>query len=252
MAFTVPPAKFYSDPLVSLPSWLNRTPSEGERFVPLVIDWGKQGGANMSVAFEIPNAPAPVLSQILALSVDNSLCGSDVVFYFPDSQQTYTVPAYAPGNVFPVFTGSLNFFAVALTGVSGDVTNVQIFNTLPPPIALPRAELQTISTGGHIGLGGTTTTQLIASDINGTLEAINVSLSVGITADLLADLTLSDGTNSAIWRGVAAGVASTSVGCTLIDVSQVALPFKDGVQLKIISTGTAAGGVAVNLYYRSP
>src|SRR6202035_180459 len=124
------------------------------------------------------NSPL-AFSQIAAFSVDNSRCGSDVAFVFPDSGYTLEVPAYNQGT-YPVFTNALMFYAMALEGAVGDQTTFQVLNSIPPPIAVqPSEELTHAISSGIVLTNGTT--QIIPATVNGTIQAYDLGFSTPTT-----------------------------------------------------------------------
>jgi hypothetical protein len=74
------------------------------------------------------------ISQISALHIDNSTCGSSMHVGFADTQFEVVVGANQIG-FYPIVTNSLEFWAwIDTTPLAQDKTTIQVLNFLPPPI----------------------------------------------------------------------------------------------------------------------
>lgn len=256
MPLVVPPAKNYQNPMNSLPAIFGSEPPEGARLVPIEIDWASMGGPNMCVSINLFGQAAMTLSQIAALSVDNSNCGADVQFIFPDTQQTYTVPAYTSVTTFPVFTNATNLFVYAPTANIEDSTRFAILNTMPPPVALPLPQEQQTAVFNDIPVASGTTA-ILPAGTNGTIEAITVAFQFVSTA-CNVQWTLVDGetpTPKLLAGGQAAAspVPNTNVYVISYNASGLRLRFENGVNFIMTITGSGTAAVAtVNIVYRSP
>jgi hypothetical protein len=103
VSITIPQFVQFQTSLFPLRGLWNSPPREGDRFVNAEIDWGSPGLSGVHCVQFLLSGNSPVaFSQIVAISVDNSRCGSDVDFIFPDSGFLLTVPAFNQG-VYPSF-----------------------------------------------------------------------------------------------------------------------------------------------------
>jgi hypothetical protein len=250
MPLAIPPAVNYPSPLIALPTKWENTPPEGPMIVPCEIDWGIMGGSNNNVSINMQNNAVLNFSQIVALSVDNSNCGADVQFVFPDTTETMTVPAYTPKLIIPVFTNQTQFFVYAPLAQSEDITRFSIHNTLPPPIAVPVTAEQNIAgvAGVNISAG---TTQIVPANISGTLETMIVFVSM--TTSAIINFNIQDGNGAVIATAQLPGPLSGNAYVEPIDLQNVRVRFQNGIKLVITTpTGSTDGSVMVNLYYRTP
>jgi hypothetical protein len=216
------------------------------------IDWGAMGGPYNCVDFNLYGGAAQTISQIISLSVDNSYSGADVSFIFPDTGQTYLVPAYTPQCVFPVFTNTTNFYASSPNALASDVTRFAIHNDLPPPVSVPITQLQQSVSALSIGVA-VGSTQLIGTGVSGTIEGFSVNFMVPVAAASFNQLfQLKDGTGAVIWGANAGGNSGSTVNALLVNQTSVNKRFSNGVVL-VQTGGTVTGAVAdANLYYRTP
>jgi hypothetical protein len=227
--------------------------------VPIEIDWNNMGGPQYCVAINLQNNATLNFSQIVALSVDNSDCGSDIRFIFPDTGETTTIPAGAPKVIIEVFTNQVQFYVQA--GInsqivsSGDQTRFSIHNTMPPPIAIPVTQEQQFANAAAIATS-VGSTQLIAAGQNGRLEGVDIMFQFPTSTDPAKTCTwqLVDGDSNVIATGT---VASTSLNATnlpgVFRQSDMAVTFVDGLSFEItVSTIAPDGTASVNLYYRAP
>jgi hypothetical protein len=249
---TIPPFVQYQQPLYPLRGLWNAAPREGDRFVSAEIDWGVttvgQGSiARGAVQFDLSGNSPVAFSQIVAFSVDNSRCGADVDFLFPDSAGVLTVPGYNQ-VVSPVFTNALMFYASAPAAAVGDVTIFQVLNSMPPPLALTPSLAQTQVVAPGIVLTSNATTVLVPAPVSGTIEAFSLAYSYGTGGT--ATVAIQDGRPVNLWNGQVAGVSGGS-GST--NMSGLRARFING--LNLVVTGTTFGGTAVivaNVYYSIP
>jgi len=252
MSITVPPSVNYPNQLISSPCLWAKNPSEGSRFVPGQIAWGSMGGTNKCVDVNLYGLGAQTFSQIAALSVDNSGCGADVQFIFPDTQQTYTVPAYTPQCVVPVFTNTTNFYIYSPNSLSGDITNFAIHNDVPPPISVPTTQAQNVAANSAITLAAGTT-QIIPAGTTGTLE--NLAITVGVqTASVSFNflLVLQDGSGKVLAAVNAVGNSGGTLNALILALQGIAVRFQNGVSLIITGSGNPGGTVDCNAYYKIP
>lgn len=180
MSVLIPPAVNYPSPLTAVPGLSQDQPKEGRKQIPVQIDWGSMGGVNKTVGINIQNNATLNITQIATLKVDNSQCGADVVFIFPDTSDTITVPAGSPLAVVPVFSNALQMYVSAPNALSTDVTRFQILNYFTMPTDIPEVATRNASSSGAnvITQATNTTFQLIPAGINGTLQLLQAWLSV--------------------------------------------------------------------------
>jgi hypothetical protein len=253
----LPPARNYQQPMNSLPALFGNVPPEGARLVPIDIAWASMGGPNNCVSVNLYGGAPSTISQIVALSVDNSNCASDVQFLFPDTGQTYTVPAYTPSATFPVFTNATQVYALA-TGTVGaaDETRFAILNTMPPPVALPLGSPQLSAVFNNIPVA-TGLTAILPSSVNGRIEAMTVSFQFVATAcNVQWALQDSETPTPKILAGgqsAASPQANDNVFVVAYNQSNLNIRFFGGVNFSMNITGSGTGATAtVNVYYRSP
>ena len=245
LPLTIPAFVQYQSPMFPLRGLWNRAPQEGDQFVNVEIDWlvSPPGSA---VQFSLSGNSPVALSQIVALYVDNGRSGVDVDFIFPDSGFVLTVPAHNQG-LFPVLTNALMFYASAQSSAAGDITIVQILNSMPPPIPIVASSAQ-----NHVSLAGLTlangTSTIIAAGINGTLNTLSLSVSQNAAAGT-AILAFVDGTGRTVWVTlIELQAAQNSIP---IELPSLAVRFVNGLSLAI-SSSTLTGTIQVNAYYTTP
>lgn len=251
----------YPSPLVSLASTFGQEPKEGRRQIPVEISWGTMGGSNFLCAFNLQNsANTKEWSQLCAVHVDNSGCGSDIEFIFTDTSETVVVPAYEPYVLVPLFSRSLQFFVQA--GInsevveSNDVTRFTLFNFVPPPVVIPAAVEQSVVSNAALAADGATNTVMIATPINGTLESIylyRASPAAGLAGPGAQTWAITDGASSpkTFFQGTFAGGNLSSWNVPLIQLSGLNMRFTNGLSFK--QTGAALGGTySLSLGYRTP
>jgi hypothetical protein len=136
MPQTVPPFPQLQAPLIPLRGLWNAKPFEADRFCNGEIDWITTTGGLTAVQFSLSGDSPVALSQIVALCVDNTRSGADVDFLFPGSGFLLSVAARTQG-LYPVFSNALTFYAIAVSAAAGDITMIQILNSLPRPCEDP-------------------------------------------------------------------------------------------------------------------
>jgi hypothetical protein len=255
----IPPAVNYPSPLTAIPSFMQDQPKEGRMQVPVEILWGVMGGASKTVSINLQNNAALNISQISTLKVDNSQSGGDVVFIFPDTSDTVTIPAGAPLAVVPVFSNSVQFFVSAPNATAADVTRFQILNYQTFPADVPATvEAQTASSGGTlVNGGGPVSIQLAPAGINGTLETLKLSISVpnAPAANTQTAITVKDGNNNVFINGwnFALPSGATSPVLPLIDFNAANWRFANGLIMQF-AAGGGAGSFIANTFvdYHTP
>jgi hypothetical protein len=263
MALTIPPFSQFQAPTPILRGLWRHPPKEGDRFINAEIDWGSlPASGNTCVQFALSGNSPVALSQIVALSVDNSRCGSDVQFVFPDSGFILTVPAHEQG-VYPVFTNALTFYAIYALGLNpapfapavADRTILQVLNSMPPPVAVPPSALQTQLGQGAIGIAaGTTAIITPANGPSGTLTSIQGQISCvqGASAGV-GTFSLFDngGIGKLIWS-VTVNAPANVTTIIPINVTGINQHFINGVYLVQSTISITGGIVSLNLYYTTP
>lgn len=227
----------------------NHAPVEGDQFVNIEVDWLVSPPGN-AVQFALSGNSPVSLSQIVALYVDNSRCGSDVDFIFPDSGFVITAPTHSQG-LYPVLTNALMFYASAPAAALGDKTIFQILNSNPPPIQIATSAAQ-----NHAGVIGQPITVgslvVVPAGISGTLNTL--SISIGVTAGASnesGNFELLDGTGANLWTGQISVEANSSQSVP-VNLSGLATRFFNGLNFVTLPGSTLTGGVIVNVYYTTP
>lgn len=247
MAIIIPTFEQFQGVLYPLRGLWNRAPAEGDRFVNAEIDWGTYGSGVSCVQFQLSGNSPVAFSQIVAMSVDNRRCGSDVEFIYPDSGFVLAVPGFNQG-VYPVFSNALMFYASSPTAALGDITIVQILNSMPPPVAIQPAGVQ--QNNGVFGLALTNGVNVIVPPpVNGTLEGFALTALFLAGATGTAAVSIQDGNGVQLWQSVLEAIPSTQLPIT---VSGLRLRFQNGLRLVITGSTITNGSINVNLYYSVP
>ncbi len=210
MPLTLPPAVNFPSPLRSLPSLSQDEPREGRQQVPIEILWGTMGGTSKCIIFNLTNQGTLNISQISALKIDNSSCGADVSFIFPDTLETIDIPAGTPLAVVPVLSNSRTFYVSSPNAISTDETRFQVLNYAIDPASVDTSPAKNIASSQGILWDGpapkTISTQLIAAGINGTLDQMLVYKSGNdptFAGNNYASVTIKDGNGNFLisdWR----------------------------------------------------
>jgi hypothetical protein len=251
MSINIPPAVNYPSPLIQLPTRWQNIPTEGPKMIPLEVDWVTMGGTGHCVSVNVGNNATLNFSQIVALDVDNSQCGSDVAFVFPDGPTQLVVPAYE-GGVFPVFTGSTSFYVVALSEEPSDVTKFILLNQMPPVLVIPKGQFQDIAAFAGIVATGPSTTPIIPAGVSGTLEQISLVIVFNSTAASNVSGNLSDG-NGVVIATFGAAAATGQLNFQALNLDNISVRFGNGLNLVYTATSYPTGGeLVVNVYYRTP
>lgn len=262
MPLVIPASRNYQSQLTPIPdAWMNQNPPEGPQQIPAEIIWATMAGSGQCMSFNIRGNAAQTISQIRALSVDNSQCGSDVVFIFTDVNDTITIPAYSPKIIVPVFSNGTTFFVQATGEVlTADVTRFALHNTLPPPLAIPVTQAQTAVIVGALEMDGAAVTNITATTATGTLKNGNMSFSANIVGggNYMATAQLEDGSGKILAKVTWSGDPGDEVveNALVWNVQDIAVRFKQGLKIR---QGIVYGSVPstqlylnANLYYRTP
>lgn len=246
MSQTIPPFAQYQQPMFPLRGLWNAVPAEGDKFVSVYLDWSTINAS--AVQFALAGNSPVAISQIVALVVDNSRCGADIDFLFPDSGFVLSVPAYN-GGVFPVFTNALMFYAVAsqAPGSSG-ITVFQILNSMPPPVAIAPSSIQNsvTETGVPLHTVGNTYVPVLPAPTSGRLTGFQISWSNSTDTSPTANLDIIDGTTAIKWAGTIEGTSGQ------MTVNNMNVRFSGGLQLGILGSDYSSGTLFITLFYTSP
>lgn len=250
MPITIPPAANYPGPLLSM-GMSDGEPPEGRRIVPVELNWGATYAASGCVAFNLQNYQQLNFSKIRAISVDNSQCGADVRFIFPDTNEYTTIPAYSPKTIIEVFTNQTQFFVQALGQISADVTNFSMLNYVPPPVSVSVSQEQNNASVNNINGTTVADTVLVANTMFGTLEDAVISLLPAGGSGDRSTWVIKDGTGKIILAG---GNTGDTTGIQSgPNLNNVHVRFQQGLIFSITSSTLAAGATySANLYYRTP
>lgn len=251
MGLNIPPAVNYQNPMNSVPALFAKTPPEGARLVPVEIDWVAMGGPNDCVAINLFGQAAATISQIVALSIDNSNCAVDVTFAFPDTSQTYVIPAFEPSITLPVFTNATNLFVYAPGASDSDFTRFAILNTMPPPLAAPLSVEQQIEVFDDVPVASGNT-QIIANTLDGVIQAIDVSFQFVATA-CNVKWQLADGNGKVLAGGQAGAtpIPNTNAYVKSFNMSGLNIRFSNGVVFTQTVSGSGTSALAtVNVFTR--
>lgn len=250
----IPAAMNLSSNVIAIPSRLFSEPPEGRRSVTQIIDWAVPIARGLTaVHSNLQDNSTLKFSQICGIIVDNSDCGSDLDFIFPDTDVTISIPAYTPYTVLQVLTNQVMFYTVAAGVIPGDITRFSILNYAPAPVAVPISIQQLSANFGSIPITGADATQIVAAGINGSLRGLSISAVWNSAAVQFNNLfTLTDGAGSDLWQGNIAGPTPSSANYLMVDLSNLSVRFLDGLQLRQQGGSVVGGTLDVNLYYRVP
>jgi hypothetical protein len=260
MTISPPPFVNYPNQLTSFPTRTGVTPPEGERMIQVEIDWGSMGGSQNCVFVNLQNNAVMNFSQIVSFSVDNSACGGDVQFIFPENSETLEIPAYIPKAIAEVFTSQTQFYVKGQGVIAGDITRFTILNYLPPPVVVPTSQEQNTAVVSNISInaGGSGSTQIVPLGVNGTVEAISVfsNIGAGAASFVEAGWAIEDGETSPkiLAGGTSGGTAGGTVGAQVYGLSNLSIRFVNGLVFDwtVLSGAATSGGFTVNVYYRTP
>ncbi len=254
------PAKNYQSPGTPVKSSFGASPNEGRQLIDFKIRWGSanDGGPNNVVALDMSNRGPLDFSIIQSLAVDNSACGADIQFVFPDTGDTIVVPAYTPWSVFPVFTNRTNFFVQSPNALDTDVTNFLVANYVMPPISIPVTQEQNSVAISKVDMTATSPYVLLPAQVggvdnNGTLENAFLYLSMnGNSNNPSLTWSLEDGAANVLAAGFAQ-TYSVPINQIVLQLSKVNLRFQKGLQFVFSTTNAPSYCVmSTNLYYRTP
>lgn len=260
-SFIIPPADNYQGLAVPLESRLLRPPPEGNRVIPVSINWGNDSPTNQAISFNFQNNNTQPFSQLCGAYVDNLQSNVDAVFMFNDTQSIVEVPASTAGW-YPFDTNVLSFIVripFGQVGTNTDVLRVNCYNYLPPPVSIEAGQGATglPALVNNIALtNGTTTLIPASSGANGVITGIAIAATDVVGGGGAGDFTflLQDGASRNLAQGgfgVQSGIAVPFI--SLFNMSGMSVGYIDGLKIVRAATGTAfAGGtLTTNIYYRS-
>lgn len=125
----------YRGNYASLPTVMLKPPSEGNRTVPVIVLWTRDGQPpSYTIHFNARAQQVVSLSQICALHVDNTQCSATINVVFPDTNFQLQLGPNSEG-FYPVVTNSLEFYAyIDVAPGPNDRSVIQVLNFMPPPI----------------------------------------------------------------------------------------------------------------------
>lgn len=254
MPLTIPPAVNYQSPLIALPTRFRKPPPEGDKVISVDIDWSTMGGADNCINFNLANNATLNFTQIVAVKYDNSESSGDVQLVFTDTGDTVTIPARSQA-ITPVFTNGQQFFIIGVSVVSGDVTRLQVLNSMPPPVDLSREGFPESTFAGNITVvDGAATDPVIAAGISGTIEALFITQQFFNNApgNSIADISLVDGSANVIWSELLNIDNATQNWPYFIPLSPMSARFQNGLNLVQNNSGvpTLSGAISINATYR--
>lgn len=245
----------YASPLNAVPLDWTGEPPEGAKGIQCAITWSlAEAGINSAVYLNMQNNATLNFSKIRAIVVDNSLNGSDVQVVFPDTETTFTIPAYTPYAVIPVFTNQTQFYMLSPNSLVTDKTAFMILNTLPPPIAVPVTQAQNFAAAQGIDANAAVTRQLVAAGINGTLEGIVLSgFMYGSATGGTITISLDDGAGNKIMTWVFGTGINGFQNFPLTGLDGMQVRFVNGLSLNWTLANAPNGTfLGANVYYRTP
>lgn len=228
-----------------------------DTIVAFGINWSTDGGAANAVHVDMGAGGVMPISQISAMYIDNTGSNVDVQFLFIDTQTRVTVPAKS-SELVPISTNLVDFYVVASGAGAGDQTFANVFNFLPPPVALNETNIASAPPGVGVfnwSITSTHTVQVAAATLNGIITGMNIFIDnfVGGAAGGTITWLLQDGGGNRLAGGeLFAPAGVTQANLLIFTQSNMSLPFHGGIQAVITLTGTApaSGQMTANIYVR--
>lgn len=251
----IPPAMNIGQFPVAIPSIMYKPAPEGPQGITFNLDWSVPIAKGLTaVEINLQNNATLNFSQICGLIVDNSNCGADLDFIFPDTDVTVSIPAYAPYTVLQVNTQQTQFYLNGLGIIAGDRTTFSVLNYAPSPVAVPITVQQQTASASSIAIDGVTLTNILPVGTNGTIRGININVAwADAPAPFNNLLTLQDGTGRVIWAGNIAGMSGVQTfNAALADLSNLNVRFRNGLILKQLGGFAVGGTLDANVFYRVP
>jgi hypothetical protein len=105
----IPPLSVpYNGSINTLAVAKSAAPREGNKSIPININWGYDAGLHYSVKVSVQSQQIVTIQEIKTLYINNTSNIFDVSIFFQDTQQYINVPAGSQGY-YPVITGLLEF-----------------------------------------------------------------------------------------------------------------------------------------------
>lgn len=242
----------FNAPLSVLPANWNVAPDEGDRVIPIEIDWSKGPSQHVNVQ----GLATQPFKKIVAAFVNNVENDSTVSLIFSDTVFKLDIPAGTSG-LFPIATSKLDFVIVSANAAAADVTYIQLFNSQPPPVAISAVQIDSSAASAGIAINAASTPQLVAAGINGNLTAIDIMCPtlLGGAANDQVIFTVEDGNGDVLFEAigeVATGVRLNNVH--VLTLTGISVPFTNGLKVAVTSSGSfpAAGSDAtINITYQT-
>lgn len=256
-ALVVPSSVAYQGMTIPIHGLWNQSPPEGDYLVNFSINWLVQTNNQTAVRCDLAGNSPVALSQIVALSVDNTGSGSDVEFLFPDTGSRLVVSAYDQG-VFPVFTNALSFYVIAPVATNVDLTIFNVHNSIPPVIAAPTVQTQAHGAVGALSVLPGSTNPIIGGNLSGTLTGFQITLNLsGNTSGNATqiDTQIQDGTGTVLAHQFLMAAGSTTaaqLSAQTFSQSGLNLRFYNGLFLYCTSMTGSLALASVNLFYSVP
>jgi hypothetical protein len=261
MPLRIPPAANYPSSLQALPSFAQDEPREGRRQIAAEVLWATMGGADKCVSFNLENQGTRGWSQTSTLKVDNSACGADVTFLFPDTQETIVIPAGSPLQVAPIYSNSTVFYVLCANATPEDITRFIALNYADDPASIEFSEAASRPAFVNMDcLNAPSSVNLVAAGINGTLRSLtwyyaqvfgfNPNVSPNTSQ---GDFKLADGTGQVIINSyrVAAYFAATpnQYSVPLLSLPDINVRFRDGLIITFTPVfGWGTGNLRLNAF----
>lgn len=239
----------------AIPSIMYKEPKEGHKSVAYDIDWARAIARGVDTVFiNMQDGGTLEFSQICGLIVDNSNCGSDLDFIFPDTDVVISIPAYAPYTCLQINTQQVQLYVRALQPLAVDRTDFMVLNYAPMPVAVPITRQQQIASIENETLDGVSITDIVLPGVSGTIQ--NLQLNVAFPQPSVSFnnlLEIIDGDGSVVWAGnVAAQDTSDGLTTALAALNGVSIRFNNGIRLRQIGGFAPGGTLNVIVYYLTP
>lgn len=239
----------------AIPSIMFKPPREGAKSVDYTVNWARALARNVdTVSVNMQDGGTLEFSQICGLIVDNSNCGSDLDFIFPDTNVVISIPAYAPYTCLQVNTQQVQFFVRALAPLANDETYFTVLNYAPSPVAVPITVQQLTANVNSIAIDGVTITQLVPAGVNGTLRSFALNAAWNTAPAAFNNLIqLRDGAGRILWAGNIAGqTGAQTFSAMLANLGNISLRFQNGLQIVQSGGFTVGGTLGASAYYIVP
>ncbi len=240
---------------LAIPCAMYSPPREGLQSVPYTLNWSVALIGNVDTfSINMQDNSYLEFSQICGLMVDNSNCGADIDFIFPDTDVVISIPAYAPYTVLQVNTRAKAFYVRALGALAIDQTSFSVLNFAPAPVAVPITKQQQIARISNATLDGVTTVALIAADVSGSLQNFQFSFAFpkpSVSFNNRVDLV--DGAGATLWSGnIAAQDTSSGQTAMLANLNGISIRFENGLSIHQQGGFTPGATFNASAHYITP